>query len=586
MSTDAKYSARASADSTEALFSTQDGVGTRTGADEILDVLREHGVDVVFGYPGGAIMPLHDALFNHPIRHVLMRHEAGAAFAASGYARSTGRVGVCLATSGPGATNLVTGIADAMLDNVPLVAITGQVKTALMGTDAFQEVDIASVTQAITKRNIVVRSAGGIRPALEDALALAQRPRRGPVLVDMPSDVLKSTPGAAAGNVRKRRSSTPPRASDEAILETVEALKSARRPVCIVGGGVRWSGAAAAFRRLCALLDVPHCCTLHGLGAAEPDDVNALGMLGMHGWTRANRAVAQADLVIALGMRFDDRVTGDPAKFAPHARTIVHADIDEGEFDKVVLAQIKLHGDVRVTLERLCTALAQRGAPRFTEWAAQARGLGGALPGDDASGAHLSATRVLDAFFEMAGADTIVSTDVGQHQMWAAQRSRPTDPQAFLSSGGLGSMGFGLPAAIGAQFAHPGRRVVAIVGDGGFQMSLPELATLRRYDLPVKILLLDNRNLGMVRQWQELFYQERYSATNLWDNPDFAAIARAYGIAAWSVSADDDVRVSMRAFLDARTPALLHALCYPSGNVYPMIPAGGSVADLIDPAAR
>ncbi|HZZ65434.1 MAG TPA: biosynthetic-type acetolactate synthase large subunit [Candidatus Baltobacteraceae bacterium] len=584
MSTDAKYSARASADSTEALFSP---ARVRTGADTVLDVLDEHNIDVVFGYPGGAIMPLHDALFNHRVRHVLMRHEAGAAFAASGYARSTGRVGVCLATSGPGATNLVTGIADAMLDNVPLVAITGQVKTALMGTDAFQEVDIASVTQAITKRNIVVRSAADIRPALEAALALAQGPCCGPVLVDMPSDVLKAAAQPPAGDSpRRRRATASAFACDDAILETVNALGSAQRPVLIVGGGARWSGAAPAFRRLCALLDAPHCCTLHGLGAAAGEDPNALGMLGMHGWSRANRAVAQADMVIALGMRFDDRVTGDPASFAAQARTIVHADIDEAEFDKIVPAHIKLHGDVRVTLERLCAALEKHEVPRFTHWAAQARSLGAALPGDDAGPAHLSATGVLDAFFEMAAHDSIVTTDVGQHQMWAAQRARPADPHAFLSSGGLGSMGFGVPAAIGAKFAHPDRAVVAIVGDGGFQMSLAELATLRRYDLPVKILLIDNRNLGMVRQWQELFYQGRYSATNLWDNPDFAAVARAYGIAAWSVDAQTGVREAMRAFLDARTPALLHALCYPGGNVYPMIPSGGSIADLIDPAAR
>lgn len=554
----------------------------RTGADLLLDILESEGVEVVFGYPGGAIMPLHDALFGHRIRHVLVRHEAAAAFAASAYARTTGRVGVCVATSGPGATNLVTGIADAMLDNVPLLAITGQVKSSLMGTDAFQEIDIAAITQAVTKRNVVVRSVEEIEPALRSAFCLARGPRPGPVLVDIPSDVLKAVVTATE---RSSRSPEPVRGRGiphDDIRKTVEALVSASKPVVIVGGGARWANATGEYRDFCALTGVPHTATLHGLGCAKPGDPAFLGMLGMHGWTAANRAVAEADVLLALGMRFDDRVTGDPKTFAPNARTIVHADIDAAEFNKNVPAQITLHGDLRDTLRALNAALRSTTFRSFGPWRAQAKALGGPLPQDVSADGHLSATDVLDAFFSAAAPDTIVTTDVGQHQMWAAQRARPCDPDAFLTSGGLGSMGFGLPAAIGAKFAHPRRPVVAIVGDGGFQMSLAELATLRRYRLPIKILLIDNRNLGMVRQWQQLFYSARYSATSLWDNPDFCALAAAYGINGQRIDADGDLHAEMQRFIATPSAILLHAACYPNENVFPMIPSGTGVEHLME----
>jgi acetolactate synthase-1/2/3 large subunit len=551
----------------------------RTGAHAVLEILERAGVEVVFGYPGGAIMPLHDALFGHRVRHVLVRHEAAAAFAAAGYARSSGRVGVCVATSGPGATNLVTGIADALLDNVPLVAITGQVESGLMGTDAFQEVDVAGVTHVLTKRSVVVRSVADLPAAIETALRMARGGRPGPVVVDIPSDVLKAE--APAPSLPPSPLSQPV-ANPAHIRAASDALLHAKRPLIIAGGGIRWADAVREFREFVALLDAPHAATLHGLGAAHRGDSAFLGMLGMHGWTRANRAVSEADAIVALGMRFDDRVTGDPRTFAPNAQMVIHADIDATEFHKIVPAQIALHGDLKATLTALCTELRLHPQRDLSGWRSYASSLGGPLPRDLSSDGHLSATDVLDTFFDLAPPDAIVTTDVGQHQMWAAQRTRPLDPFSFITSGGLGSMGFGFPAAIGAKFANPERPVVAIVGDGGFQMSFAELATLRRYNLPVKILLVDNRHLGMVRQWQQLFYEERYSATHLWDNPDFCALAGAYGITARSIDANSNLRDEIARFIAEPGAMLLHAACYTHENVFPMIPSGTSVEHVME----
>ncbi len=555
---------------------------TRTGAAIVLDTLESLGVETVFGYPGGAIMPLYDALYDHRIAHVLVRHEAAAVFAASGFARSTGRPGVCIATSGPGATNLITGIVDAMMDNVPLVALTGQVRTTVMGTDAFQEVDVAAITHQVTKRNIVVRSVEQIEPALRAAFRLATSDRPGPVLVDLPTDVLRTLEAERAEPAVTVTRERP--CADAASLEAaVAALQCARRPVLIVGGGTRWSSSTEVFRSLAARIGAPIASTLHGLGCAQTADPAFLGMLGMHGWKRANHAVAKADVIFALGMRFDDRVTGDPSKFAPNAHTIVHADIDQAEFNKVVRAQVTLHGDLRETLVALDHRLARVTLPDFGSWRDEACAPQEVLPRDDARHDHLSATDFLDALFATLPADAIVTTDVGQHQMWAAQRVRASHPQHFLTSGGLGSMGFGLPAAIGAQIAHPDRMVVAVVGDGGFQMSMAELATLRRHELPVKIVLLDNRNLGMVRQWQELFYDARYSATALPDNPDFTIIARAYGVEARLVDNVNAVDAAIARMLESPGPMLLHCACYPHENVWPIIPAGKGVDDLMEP---
>ncbi|MDB5072882.1 MAG: ilvB [Candidatus Eremiobacteraeota bacterium] len=555
------------------------------GAQAVVAALAREGVETIFGYPGGAIMPLYDALFEHPVRHVLVRHEAAAAFAASGYARTSGRVGVCCATSGPGATNLVTGLLDAMMDSVPVVAITGQVRSELMGTDGFQEADVCAITQPITKRNMIVANANDIARTIAEAFALARRGRPGPVLIDIPNDVLKAAVKDVTDPPVKpfAREGAGPRASDAAVSDAVARIRSARRPVAIIGGGVR-AGSVDLYRMFTAMLGLPHAATINALGAAAPGDPSYLGMLGMHGLKAANKAVQRADLIVALGMRFDDRVTGKPDRFAREA-TVIHADIDATEFNKIIGADVSLHGDLRDTLRALIDELAQGHVPRFDDWAAEARLLGGPLPSDRVDGKVLSATDVLDRVFAALPPDAIVTTDVGQHQMWSAQRARPADPRKYATSAGLGAMGFGFPAAIGAQFAHPATPVFAVVGDGGFQMCLPELATLRRYNVPVKIVLIDNQNLGMVRQWQELFFSERYSATNLADNPDFAAIARAYGIDAYvldSPAGADDV---IARFVNSRGPALLHCACHPTENVWPMIPAGMTVDDLMEARA-
>jgi acetolactate synthase I/II/III large subunit len=554
-------------------------VRTRTGAQIVLDVIADEGVDVVFGYPGGAIMPLYDALYDHAVQHVLVRHEAAAAFAAGGYARSTGRVGVCVATSGPGATNLITGIADAMLDNIPLLALTGQVRTGVHGTDAFQEVDIAAATQAFTKNAVVVSRADDLESALRRAFELARSGRPGPVLVDLPNDVLKAKSTALADAVRSRRRAL--HCGDENVQSAFDAIMRSSRPLLIAGGGVRWN-ATPAFRRFCALTGIPHCSTLHGIGAAHPADTRYFGMAGMHGTKRANLAIDWADCIVAFGMRFDDRITGDPRLFAPNARTIAHADIDASEFGKTVRCDIPLHGDVLHTLETLNRLASATPLPSFETWTARIRCENEMLPLDPAQPGQLSATDTLDALFDALPADAIVTTDVGQHQMWASQRIRPCDGKSFLSSGGLGSMGFGLPAAIGAQIAHPDRPVFCVIGDGGFQMCMAELATLRRYELPVKIVLIDNAHLGMVRQWQQLFFDDRRSETHLPENPDFTIIASAYGISAQRVSDSGDLHSTIGRFVRTRGAALLHCSCHPFENVWPLIPSGTSVAQMMD----
>ncbi len=550
-----------------------------TGAQLILDILGDEGVDVVFGYPGGAIMPLYDALHGHRMRHILTRHEAGAAFAAGGYARASGRVGVCLATSGPGATNLVTGLLDAHMDSVPVVAITGQVRTALMGTDGFQEADVSSIMGPVTKRSVCVREVRDLERILRAAFRVARGPRPGPVLVDVPQDILKAR--CPRIDLFAPRDLTPAgvRPSEAALDEVIALLREAKRPVAIVGGGARSANATHLFRELCAMLQLPYAATINGLGCATPGDPNFLGMLGMHGWKAANLAVNEADVVLGLGMRFDDRVTGRPDRFARNA-AIVHADVDASEFGKVVPVRVALRGDLRRTLSALVQRLAaERARPTFAAWAQAARELGGPLPCDRAPLGELSATDTIDALVAHMPDDTILATDVGQHQMWAAQRQRATHPRNFITSAGLGAMGFGVPAAIGAQVAHPARTVVAVVGDGGFQMSLSELGTLRRYGLPVKIVLIDNRRLGMVRQWQELFYDNRLSHTDLSDNPDFVAIARGYGMQAEAITDTGELRDAFERLLAAKEPALLHCACFPTENVWPLIPPGGTAED-------
>jgi acetolactate synthase-1/2/3 large subunit len=554
------------------------------GAHAVLEALVREGVDTIFGYPGGAIMPLYDALYEHRVRHILVRHEAAAVFAASGYARTSGRVGVCCATSGPGATNLLTGLLDAAMDSVPLVAITGQVRRELLGTDGFQEADICAMTQPATKWNVQVLDPERLGATLAEAFAIARGGRPGPVLVDIPGDVLKAIvePHAPSWVFPTK---AVPRADDRAIRDAVALLRNARRPVAIIGGGVRNGTAVEEYRKLVARLGIPHAQTINALGAGAPGDPHDLGMIGMHGTKAANKAVQRADVLLALGMRFDDRVTGRTDRFAQDAK-VIHADIDATEFGKIITADVTLHGDLTESLRSLRYEFEAGHVPRFDDWATEAHLLAGPPPSDRAESGVLSATDLLDRFFAAIPHGAIVTTDVGQHQMWAAQRVRPAHPRDYCTSAGLGSMGFGLPAAIGAAFAHPERPVFTIVGDGGFQMSLPELATLFRYNVPVKVVVCDNQNLGMVRQWQELFFSERYSATNLSDNPDFAAIADAYRVRSFRLASPHDADAVIAQFVAARGPALLHAHCHPTENVWPMIPAGQTIDEMMDGKAE
>jgi acetolactate synthase-1/2/3 large subunit len=452
-----------------------------------------------------------------------------------------------------------------------------------MGTDGFQEADVTSIMGPVTKRSVCVRRVEDLERVLRAAFRVARGPRPGPVLVDIPSDILKAAVPRMDFFAARPIATAPERPDDQALDAALALLRGAERPVVIAGGGVRSANAVHLFREFTAMFDLPHTATINGLGSASPGDPNFLGMLGMHGWKAANLAVNSADVIFALGMRFDDRVTGKPDRFARNAR-IVHADVDASEFGKIIPVSVALRGDLRTTLTALVRRAAREERPHFTGWTAEAKAFGGPLPADRAPHGELSATDALDAFFAVAPADVIVATDVGQHQMWAAQRQRATHPRNFVTSAGLGSMGFGLPAAIGAQMANPQRTVVAICGDGGFQMSIAELATLRRFNLPVKILLIDNQRLGMVRQWQELFYDRRYSHTDLSDNPDFVGVARAYGIRAESVQDPGELRDALERFFRSKEPSLLHCACFPAENVWPLIPPGATVHDAMDGA--
>jgi acetolactate synthase-1/2/3 large subunit len=436
---------------------------------------------------------------------------------------------------------------------------------------------------------VCVRDIADLERTVRAAFRVARGPRPGPVLVDVPNDILKAHCAPMRALPAAPRAEVAQPCDDASIDAALDLLVSAKRPLVLVGGGARSAGAIHLYREFVSMCGVPHASTINALGTSLPDDPSYLGMLGMHGRKAANLAVSEADVIFALGMRFDDRVTGRPDRFARNAK-IVHADIDVSEFNKIIPIEIALPGDLRATLARLVRRAATRVMPSFAAWAYEANHLadngpsGNALPVDRTPHTELSATSVLDAFFACAPDDTIVATDVGQHQMWAAQRQRATHPRDFITSAGLGSMGFGLPAAIGAQAAHRERTVVAIVGDGGFQMSLPELATLRRAQLPVKILLIDNQRLGMVRQWQELFFEQRYSHTDLSDNPDFAMIATAYGVAAQRVDDARDLASALERFLATEGPALLHCACYAGENVWPLIPPGATVNETMTAA--
>ncbi|MGB0513285.1 MAG: acetolactate synthase 2 catalytic subunit [Wenzhouxiangellaceae bacterium] len=554
-----------------------------SGADLLVRCLRELGVDLVFGYPGGAIMPVYDALPGSGIRHILTRHEQGAALAADGYARVSGRVGVCMATSGPGATNLVTGLANSFLDSVAVVAITGQVASPLMGTDAFQEVDVFGITMPVVKHSYIVRSAADIPRVMAEAFHLAAEGRPGPVLIDVPKDV---TVEKVEGKIPlpefiHETPSVPP-----SIALVAEVMAAARKPLFYLGGGVEIAFAEQPLRALIDTTGFPSVCTLKGLGAVPTDQAGFLGMLGMHGTKAANLAIQDADLLIVCGARFDDRATGKLDEFAPNAR-IIHMDCDPAEIGKLRRADLALVGHLAANLGALVDQFRAADPQRIAPWLARCDELCRTHAWDyDAPGEKIYAPRLLKELSEMAGDRhgdrVVVACDVGQHQMWVAQHCRFRNPRTHLTSGGLGTMGYGLPAGIGAKLAHPDDLVVVVTGDGSIMMNIQELATLNRYAIDVRIVLLDNASLGMVRQWQELFFDGNYSEIDLSDNPDFAELARVFGLAARTITHRSEVDAGLAWLLNTDGPALLHVHIDPRANVWPLVPPGKNNASMME----
>ncbi len=551
-----------------------------TGAQAVVESLKREGVDLVFGIPGGAVLPIYDALVDSGIRHVLVRHEQAAAHAADGYARASGRVGVCLATSGPGATNLVTGLCTAHMDSVPVVAITGQVPRSVIGTDAFQEADVWGVTMPVTKHNYLVKDSRALPRVLKEAFYIARSGRPGPVLVDIPRDVQNETiPYEVPEGVSLRgyKPVTAPHAIQ--VRRAAEAIARAGRPMLYAGGGVIGAGAHRELVALAERCQLPVTTTLMALGAFPGDHPLFMGMPGMHGSVCAVRAFTEADLIVAVGARFDDRVTGKPDEFARQAR-IIHVDIDAAEVGKIVDAHIPIVADARAGLQALLEVVEPR--PR-SEWNDRVDGWKSAHPFSYApSDTDIRPQAVVEAVYRATGGNAIVATGVGQHQMWAAQYYRFREPRTFLTSGGLGTMGFGLPAAMGAWFARPDRTVVLIDGDGSFQMTLQELATVVEYGIPVKVFILNNQNLGMVRQWQQLFYQRRYSAVNLAASPDFARVAGAFGVSGRRVTDPAHVEPALRWALAEPGPVVLDFIVREEENVYPMVPAGAPLTRQIE----
>ncbi|MGQ9510462.1 MAG: biosynthetic-type acetolactate synthase large subunit [Thermaceae bacterium] len=548
------------------------------GAEALLKAMEMEGVEVIFGVPGGAIMPTYDALYDSPIRHILVRHEQGGVHAATAYARASGRVGVVMATSGPGALNLVTGLADAYMDSTPVVAITGNVPLALIGTDAFQEADVTGVTMPITKHNYQVRDVNDIPRIVKEAFYIARSGRPGPVLIDFPKDVqLAEFTGSFEVKLDLPGYKPTLKGHPRQIERALEALERAERPVLMLGGGAQDAHAEAlAFAEKTG---IPVITTLMGLGAFPGEHPLWLGMPGMHGSVVANRAIYHADLILAVGLRFDDRVTGKVSRFAPHAHTIIHVDIDPAEIGKLVRTHIPIVGDARLVMREFSQGAKPLGLAtwwqKLEEWRTR-------HPLTYRPKPHLQSQEVIRAFYEATGGEAIVTTGVGQHQMFAAQFFQVKRPRSFITSGGLGAMGVGFPFAIGAQVARPEELVIDFDGDGSFQMTLQELATVVKYKLPVKVVILNNGFLGMVRQWQDLFHAKRYSEVYLADaNPDFARLAEAYGIRGIRVERKEDLRKAVDEVLETDGPVVAEFKVYSEEAVFPMIPAGASVEEML-----
>jgi acetolactate synthase-1/2/3 large subunit len=560
-----------------------------SGARILLECLARENVEVIFGYPGGVTLPLYDALYDHPIRHVLVRHEENASFAASGYARASGRVGVCCATSGPGATNLTTGLVDAMMDSIPVVAITGQVTSKMIGSDAFQEADTFGIMRPATKHNYLVRDVNDVARVVHEAFYIASTGRPGPVLVDITKDALQGQAHYAPVNeihLPGYKVVTDGHAGQ--IRRAAQMMWDAKRPMVYAGGGIIHSGAHDELRELVELIDCPAVCTLMGLGGLPGSHPNFVSMPGMHGSYAANMGLTECDLLIALGVRFDDRVTGRLSAFAPHAK-VIHVDIDPAEIGKNRAADLPIVGDLKRVLAKLNRILkelepqaGQQNEAARQEWWQRVHGWQEEHPLQPVFGSdEIKPQQLMYEINRISDGKAIVSSDVGQHQMWAAQFIRFDGPRQWINSGGLGSMGFGLPGAIGAQMAHPEATVFAIAGDGGFQMSVPELATLSNYGLPVKVIVMNNGYLGMVRQWQELFYNNRLCAVELNSFPNVELLAAAYGIKGRIVRTPAELQSALREALAEPGPYLMDVRVSQYENVYPMVPAGAAINEMV-----
>ena len=550
-----------------------------TGAQIVVECLKKEDVKVMFGIPGGAIMPLYDVLYNEPsIKHILTRHEQGAIHAADGYARSTGKVGVCVATSGPGATNLVTGLANAHLDSIPLVAFTGQVSTNLIGTDAFQEVDISGITLPITKNSYVARDVKDLARIVQEAFYVARTGRPGPVLIDFPKDIqlaqaefkypesvsLKSYKPTFNGNIKQ-------------IKAAAQEISKAEKPIIYAGGGVISSNASSELRDLALKTNIPVTTTLMGLGSFPETHSLSLGMLGMHGTPCANYAISNADLIIALGVRFDDRITGKLDEFASKAK-IIHIDIDPAEVGKNVLVDIPIIGDIKNILEKLNKYVHKK---KETEWLKTVENFKKKYPLKYSNNEELKPQYIMETISKIAKNNTIIVTSVGQHQMWAALYYRFIEPRSFISSGGLGTMGYGFPAALGAKMGCPEKKVICISGDGSFQMNQQEIATAVYNNLAIILIIMDNGYLGMVRQWQELFFDKRYAETTLNGNPDFVKLVEAYGGTGIRVNKKQELYPALEKALSLNKFVLIDCLIPKEENVFPMVAPGSPISKMI-----